>query len=407
MIEIVRAFGMRVNLARGPVLREEESEDLTTAPRRAAGSLPLDALHIAPPREHWTPLERPVPGTLVTGTLAPEHRARFLLRLPRDWNGRLVVAGAPGIVDETSYDLYLSDFLVSRGYAFAATDKGLRRAVLDGDMAVVAHTPEAGLRCWYGRLEELARLSAAACRRLRGKAPLRTYAAGLSNGGYLARRAAESDSGLFDGALDVSGVLWRADDNLLSQLPPALRAAAARPFDAAGLKAAGFPSPDERWNPVVAQYRAVYWESVLALFVGDLDPGYNGPLDRYDWRARPACVREAAACAANTGDLKVPLVSLAGTRDYLISCARHALAYRDLVAQRGKAALHQLVVIDGAAHVDTDCGAFPFIEPLMPHAHRAFEALVERVEGAAARPLSGPARRAPRASSARAGRRTG
>ncbi|MBI3565278.1 MAG: hypothetical protein HY079_08795 [Elusimicrobia bacterium] len=84
----------------------------------------------------------------------------------------------------------------------------------------------------------------------------------------------------------------------------------------------------------------------------------------------------------NTGDLKVPLHSVSGERDYLISCAGHARAYEALVKARGKSALHRMEYVADASHIDTNRETFPFVEPLMPRAHAAFDALVARVEGA-------------------------
>jgi pimeloyl-ACP methyl ester carboxylesterase len=389
-MSILRSFAMRAALPRATVLEQKDVPDLSTYSARAADTLASDSLHIAPPKEYWTELTAEVPGRLVEGTLPSDHAARFLLRLPRDWNGRLVVAAASGITDEHTYDLYFSDFLLSRGYAFAATDKGVRRAVLDGDTVLMPHTPENSVRVWSARLQALVELSIATAQRHYGKRPAKTYAVGLSNGGYVARRAAETRSGLIDGALDISGVLWRADEgNVLRELPAALRAAAGS-WDRAALKAAGFPAEQPRWDPVISQYRDVYWEAVVHLFLGDLDPEYVGEAQDYDLDARPAFVREAIATFENSGDLQVPLISVAGGHDFLISCAGHALAYRDLVRGRGKDALHRLTLIEDATHIDTDRQSFPFIEPLMPHAHAAFEELVLWVEagGAATAPSS-------------------
>ena len=388
---------MRFDAPRPPSLSETDLEDLTTRSQRRDGRLSPDALHIAPPRAYWTPLDAPVPGRLIEGTLGADQQARFLLRLPKDWNGRLVVAASSGITDERTYDLYLSDYLLSRGYAFGVTDKGVRRAVLDGDTVLMPLVPENSVRRWYSRLEELARFAGEAARRHYGRRPERTYAAGLSNGGFLARRAAEAGSGIFDGALEISGVLWRADrGNLLRELPAALRATARQPWDRAALRRAGFPCDDPRWDPVVSLYRGGDWEAVRHLFVGDLAPGYSGPIERYDLDKRPAAVREHIRSFENTGDLRLPLVCVAGARDLLISCAGHALAYRDLVASRGKAGLHRLILVEDASHIDTNRELFPFIEPLMPHAHRAFEELVSLVEGARAPAATAPSSRRPR-----------
>ncbi len=382
-MSIPRAYAFRVDLPRAADLAETELDDLTTAPARAAGKLPADALHIAPPKKFWTELTGPVPGTLIAGTLPPENRARFLLRVPRDWNGKLVVAAASGITDENTYDLWFSDFALSRGYAFAATDKGVRRAVLDGDTVVMPMTPESSVRRWAWRLETLIE-TAGSLLASRGAAPRRVYAVGLSNGGFVARRAAED--GLVDGALEVSGVMWKSGEgNLLRELPALLRATAKEPWDEDALVKAGFPRPTPKWKPLIDLYKAVYWESSLGLFISDLDPSYAGPLDRYDLDSRPAALA-AVREMENTGDLRVPLVSLAGRADWLISCKGHAEAYAALVASRGRADRHRLEIIESAAHIDTNAELFPFVEPLMPRAHEAFDQLVSWVETA---PITG------------------
>lgn len=373
-MKAVRALGLQLGLPRVTQYVAREVPDLTTRAERAPSAVHPDALHIAPPKSFWTPLPRAVPGLLVEGTLPPDHHARYLLRVPAEWNGRLVVAAASGVTGERTYDLYLSDFLLSKGYAFAATDKGVRLGMVD-DVIVIPQTPDTSLRRWAGRLEDLARIAAVECAKARGKEPAFVYAAGLSNGGFVARKAAESDSGLFDAAIEVSGVLWRADaGNILRELPAALRATAAAPFDRKALAAAGYPAFDAKWEPVVAWYRDMYWSAVLHMFIGDLDPDYSGPAEGYDFSARPAAL-EAVRSFENTGDLKIPLVSIAGRQDWLIPCASHAEAYAALVKKAGKSALHTLEVVEDAAHIDTNAEAFPFITPLMPRLHAAIEKL--------------------------------
>ena len=55
----------------------------------------------------------------------PYHEARFLLRLPDDWNGKLVVAGTPAQRSEFTSDYGWSDYVVQKGYAFASQNKGV------------------------------------------------------------------------------------------------------------------------------------------------------------------------------------------------------------------------------------------------------------------------------------------
>jgi alpha-beta hydrolase superfamily lysophospholipase len=379
-VSLLRSFAFRADLPVKPVRVAADVDDLTTRAERASGALPPDALHVIPPKEYWTPLPKPLAGRRVEGTLPDDHRARFVLRLPRDWNGGLVVAAASGITDERTYDVYFSDFALSRGFAFAATDKAVRRCVLDGDTVLMPHNPDNSVRRWKSRLEALAALARREAAEFYGRDVERTYAVGLSNGGYVARLAAESSSGLFDGALDVSGVLWRAESgNLLRELPAALRASAGPRWDESALARAGYPAAEGRWEPVRALYKLAYWEASLGLFLGDVDPSYVGPAESYDLDARPASVRESIKAFENTGDLKIPLFSIAGRRDYLIPHGPHAEGYAALVRARGKSALHRLELFDDASHIDTDRALFPFAEPLMPRAHRAFDELVALV----------------------------
>ena len=51
------------------------------------------------------------------------HDAQFVLRLPDNWNGKLVITGAPGIRKQFANDFLLSDWFVARGYAYASTDR--------------------------------------------------------------------------------------------------------------------------------------------------------------------------------------------------------------------------------------------------------------------------------------------
>jgi hypothetical protein len=386
-MSLLPSFAFRADVPVKPRRDSADVDDLTTRAERASGTLPADALHIAPPKEFWTPLPKPVPGRRVEGTLPDDHRARFVLRLPRDWNGSLVVAAASGITDERTYDLYFSDFALSRGCAFAATDKAVRRCVLDGDTVLMPHAPDNSVRRWASRLEALAVLARREAADFYGRAPRRSFAVGLSNGGYVARRAAESRAGLFDGALEISGVLWRAGaGSLLRELPAALRASAGPRWDEGALSLAGYPAAEGRWAPLRAFYKAAYWEASLGLFLGDVDPAYVGPAESYDLDARPASVRETIKTFENTGDLQIPLISLAGRRDYLIPHGPHAEGYAALVRGRGKTALHRLELVDDASHIDTNRELFPFVEPLMPRAHRAFDELVSLVDKRAAAP---------------------
>src|SRR3989441_3644859 len=74
-----------------------------------------------------TPVTKMVPGLQIQARIAsdPKGEARFLLRRPNDWNGRLVVAGASGTRSEFNGDFAWSDYVVQKGYAYASQNKGV------------------------------------------------------------------------------------------------------------------------------------------------------------------------------------------------------------------------------------------------------------------------------------------
>src|SRR5260370_29513739 len=66
-----------------------------------------------------TPITKVVPGLQVQGRFAddPAGQARFILRFPDNWNGRLVVAGTPGTLSEFAGYVAFSDYVVQHRYA--------------------------------------------------------------------------------------------------------------------------------------------------------------------------------------------------------------------------------------------------------------------------------------------------
>ena len=107
---------------------------LTTPANNSIAGLPAFAFTpitdrgvIAPSAAKRPPITKVVPGVQIDARIAsdPTGQARFLLRLPDDWNGRLVVAGASGTRSEFNGDFAWSDYVVQKGYAYASQNKGV------------------------------------------------------------------------------------------------------------------------------------------------------------------------------------------------------------------------------------------------------------------------------------------
>ncbi|KKZ68965.1 prolyl oligopeptidase family serine peptidase, partial [Streptomyces showdoensis] len=177
------------------------------------------------------------------------HDAQFVIRLPDDWNGGLVVTGAPGTRRQYSADTIVSDQVLAQGFAYAATDKGNT-----------------------GRVTELTKAAKRAVRQRYGKAPRRTYMTGISNGGYLTRWQLENRPELYDGGVDWEGVLWTTrGPNLLTSLPVTV----ARTFGTAtdeDLLRAGF-APGSRF--LWPYHEKAYWGLTQKMFRAEFDPSYD------------------------------------------------------------------------------------------------------------------------------------
>ena len=157
----------------------------------------------------------PIPGYEVTGTLVGGkkknlHMQTISLVIPDDWNGKLIVLGTPGTRNEYGEASLMSPWLLARGYATIEGDKGmpLGNADLLNGNHVTQH---------FGTMMiDLALAAQKTIKKATGMKPLKTYAAGMSNGGLQTRLALELDharvagkgkkrSRLFDGGLAWSG----------------------------------------------------------------------------------------------------------------------------------------------------------------------------------------------------------
>src|SRR5438105_2662470 len=277
---------------------------------------------ISPKFADKTPIMHAVPGVQIDGQLATDStgQARFLLRLPDDWNGKLVVAGASGTRSEFNGDWAWSDYVVQKGYAYASQNKGVLNLVLircltaDNCHPVVQFTPPDDLACrlnpasplrlpffdnaadkpfsqWQFRMVEAAAIARVGVHAAYGRQPRRTYAVGTSNGGYQVRRAVELAPFLFDGGVDWEGTFVDGETpNLLSDLPPAIQnfpAYKAAGYDAGSaaaltIRAAGYPpdivrpgaGPNGTALSLWEQYYNQFWEVTQCQWQKRLDPGY-------------------------------------------------------------------------------------------------------------------------------------
>ncbi len=413
-----------------------ESEDLTTnnedpprplpttPPDNSLGDPPFkytprtDRTVISPDPPDHTPITREVPGVQVQAYFAddPTGEARFVLRLPNDWNGRAVIAGASGTRSEHNGDYAWSDYVVQQGYAYASQNKGALNLFLSDrndplacrlnpDSLIYAHPysvdPDKPWTEWTDAIIQTARLARGAIRTHYGHLPSYTYAVGTSNGGYQVRRAIENAPELFSGGVDWEGTYLR---NILIDLPPAIRNIpdyVASGYDpdsqaARNIRAAGYP-PDifnasgmSLWK----LYSDSYWEYTQCLFQKKFDPTYDtygAGTGNYDFhhRAEVTAVGERLSHVQTTGQIKRPLITLAGTLDALLPIQRQARVYAESVRRHQHEGerdtpQYRLYEIQNGNHIEFYRNrpgiAFEQLEFIQPHAQRAFDLLVQHVE---------------------------
>ncbi|MGW5431263.1 3-hydroxybutyrate oligomer hydrolase family protein [Streptomyces sp. NPDC004059] len=381
-------------------------EELTTAGTVASGHTdPADYAGLTP-KDLATPSG--VPGIQIDGYFPDtsttntdhgwHHDSQFVVRLPDHWNGGLVVAGTPGNREQYANDKAISDWVLARGYAYAATDKGNTGTAFYRD----GRRPGDAIAEWNTRLTQLTRAARAVVAERYHRPPARTIATGLSNGGYLVRWQLENHPELYDGGVDWEGTLWRTEGpNLLTFLPQALRHypayAAGGPGAAeaqAALHRAGFPAGSEFLWPYHYQ---VYWDLTQRIYREELDPGYDGATEAgtpfcasgapgcdadYDYAARPAAVHRAVDRIALTGRIGKPLITLQGTLDVLLPISQDSDVYARMVHAAGRGALLRYYRIEDGTHTDSLVDAFPDrLRPMLPCHHSAFEALEGWITG--------------------------
>ncbi len=386
--EVLAALGDRVADATCVVSADLTTNNAATTPENnSIAGLPAGAftpitdravLSADPPFR--TPITKAVPGLQISGRFTddPSGQARFLLRLPADWNGRLVVAGTPGTRSEFASDFAWSDYVVQKGYAYASQNKGVLNlkitslasptppAVPPGEPEPCRLNPSSQVWVqffdnaadkpftqWTHYIVATGKLAKRAVAAQYHRPARYTYAVGTSNGGYQVRRAVENAPDVFDGGVDWEGTFVDPrGPNLLIDLPIAIAnfpAYVASGFDPNSLAArniveAGYP-PDVRNGAASlwALHQASFWEVTQCQWQKRFDPAhltYAGGPDNvdntagYDYASRvdedPGIARRLRA-VATTGKIKRPLITVTGTMDALLPVKRSARTYEALV----------------------------------------------------------------------------
>ncbi|SFQ38577.1 3HB-oligomer hydrolase (3HBOH) [Actinomadura madurae] len=374
-------------------------DDLTTAGTVASGHTDKsdwEGLHSAATRN-----PSGVPGIQIDGYFRDDssfntthgwnHDSQFVIRLPKRWNGGLVVSGAPGTRRQYANDFTISDWVLSKGYAFASTDKGSNGNQFYRD----GKRPGDAVAEWYRRMIQVTVAAKATVARHYGRRLTRTYAAGISNGGQMVRWALENHPELYDGGVDSEGTYWPRDNgnNALVYLPEALRnypayAATGDPIAHAAMLKAGFaPGSEFLWD---FNYRFI-WDNTQRIYREEVDPAYDGDLEAgipycesgtpncdtdYRYYSRPRSVHRTVARLGMTGRIGKPMITVQGTLDTLLPIKVHGDAYARKIRAQGRGGLHRYYRIEGASHLDLEYDLFPGrMRPLLPCMRTAFEAL--------------------------------
>lgn len=322
-----------------------------------------------------------------------QHDAQFVIRLPDRWNGGLVVTGAPGNRKQYATDKAISDQVLARGYAYAATDKGNSGVDFHRD----GRRPGDAVAEWNARTTQLTRAARRAVAQRYGHAPRRTYMTGVSNGGYLTRRQLENHPELCDGGVDREGTLWAAEGrHPLLSLPVTVARTYGRATDE-DMYAAGFARGSEfLWAYHEKAYRGLTQKIYRAEFDPDHDPGCPGssagstteqilapcPSDAaYDYVSRPASVHRAVERVALTGRIGRPMITLHGDLDALLPKSVDSDVYDGMVEASGRGRMHRYYTVRGGTHVDGLYDTHPDrLRPILPCYRSAFDALVAWVE---------------------------
>ena len=245
-------------------------------------------------------------------------------------------------------------------------------------------------REWHSRVTELAVAAREIVRKVRAKAPERTYMFGISNGGYLTRWQLENRPELYDGGLDWEGTLFRVrgPEPVMTYLPTALKhypAYAATGDQAAhdAMIEAGFEPGSEFLWPF---HHAVYWDLTQRIYRESFDPTWDGDLNAgipycasgtpncdadYDYASRPDEVKAAVALGREHRTHRQAAHHVQGTLDTLLPISTSGDPYDALIDSVGHGDLHRYYRIADGTHTDAPLrplpGAAPSDAAVRPH----------------------------------------
>ena len=114
---------------------------------------------VVTPPEDKTPITMAVPGMQINARIAsdPTGQARFLLRLPDNWNGRLVVAGAPSQRSEFTNDYGVERLRRAEGVRLRVAEQGRTQRHPYHQCRPAWLPPESALRCLCSLLRQRSR----------------------------------------------------------------------------------------------------------------------------------------------------------------------------------------------------------------------------------------------------------
>ena len=388
------------------------------------------------------PITREVPGLQISGRMADSEMARWLIRLPDTWNGRLLVGVAPGAQCEYSQDITHSNYAVQNGYAYVATNKGhfsTRPTTADDPKACANQPggssysanyssdlpPDQVFNGYARRTLEATALAKDLTAVQYGSVPRYTYVSGISIGGTMARLLVETHPENFDGAVTWAPPYMTVNgrptsdgrrhghenhanfNNILSTFPIALKnfpdyrdSGFSQTSDGFLAMRAGFYTPDIQGLPnppsspsgsFFETHYNVPWQRIQCANVTTLDPTYEAPpgglptvFSEYDYatRYRIAGLREVFRGFGTTGRLRRPLIDVHGTLDDTALLHGTRLYAAD-VRSKGRARFHRVYEVENGTHrdgyIDPPQG-FTDIEPIGLKFIAAFERLVDWVE---------------------------